>query len=372
MQADPANSFRDSGPRRTISSLILAVAALCLTFTGVACAATAPGAPFALVSPRKAEALEHSSHRTRGAALRNGEKVRRHAAHPVPRLQIEGRLPHRGGYDESMEAAKDFTAARDLALAGRLTRDPEKLKRAAGIISAWLAVYHPTYNPIDESRIDSLIIAYDLLPPDVKAPLAKPMNNFLRELAEGYLDRLPQVTDKTATNNWQSHRIKLITLASYALGDRSLIAQAKSAYRTQLANNIRPDGSTVDFQERDAVHYVVYDLEPLALAALAAQEHGEDWYHLKNPAGVGLEEALLWLKPYADGSATHDEFVRSKVKFDAERRKAGIAEFRGQFDPKGARGVMMIAARLDPRFIPTTKELGWSTPLFDLVWPLRD
>lgn len=335
-------------------------------------AAASSGAPFALVSPQKAEALARSTHRTRAAALRQGVRFRDRTPHAMPRLHIEGTLPHQGLHDESMEAVKDFIAARDLALAGRLTGDLTQSRRAASLISAWLAVYRPSFNPINDEKLDGLIIAYDLLPTDIKAPLVRPMTRFLREMAEGYLERLPRLMGSTARNNWQSHRIKLITLAAYALGDEKLVARAKEAFRAQLAANIRSDGSTFDFAERDAVHYVVYDLEPLALAALAAREHGDDWYRLKNPAGAGVEEALLWLKRYADGKATHEEFVRSKVRFDAQRRKAGVTGFGGRFDPKKARGVMMIAARLDPRFAPTSKSLGWSTPLFDLVWPLPD
>jgi len=290
----------------------------------------------------------------------------------MTRLQIEGTLPHHGAYDESVEAVRDFSAARDLALSGRLTGNSEDSRKAAAIISSWLSVYRPSHNPIDETQLDGLFIAYDLLPADIKAPLKNPMNRFLRELARGYLERIPAVTWDTATNNWQSHRVKLVTLAAYELGDADLVARAKDAFYAQISANIRPDGSTVDFAQRDAVHYAVYDLEPLALAALAAREHGDDWYHLKSPNGVGLEEALLWVKRYADGKATHEEFVHSKVKFDAERRKAGVKGFGGRFDPKSARALMMIAARLDPRFVPATKALGWSTPLFDLVWPLKD
>ncbi len=81
----------------------------------------------------------------------------------------------------------------------------------------------------------------------------------------------------------------------YAMRDLAI------AYRItrQIAFNLCADGSTFDFEVRDALHYVTYDLEPLAIAALAAREHGEDWVTPR------LTAAVDWLLPYARGEKTH-------------------------------------------------------------------
>ena len=89
-------------------------------------------------------------------------------------------------------------------------------------------------------------------------------------MAEGYLDKIAQEKAEDVAN-WQSHAHRSCTLASYALGDADLIARARQAFQRQISVNIKSDGSVVDFSKRDALHYVVYDLEPLTTAALAAK-----------------------------------------------------------------------------------------------------
>ena len=44
------------------------------------------------------------------------------------------------------------------------------------------------------------------------------------------------------------------------------------AIKKQIAANLRPDGSSLDFHERDALHYHCYDLEPLLTLAIAASQ----------------------------------------------------------------------------------------------------
>jgi hypothetical protein len=82
-----------------------------------------------------------------------------------------------------------------------------------------------------------------------------------------------------------------------------------------------------DFHERDAIHYVTYDLDPLMMAALSAQAHGQDWFAWKSPAGANLPGALDWLAPYAKGEKVHIEFANSKIQFDRDRAAAGQKEY---------------------------------------------
>jgi len=108
------------------------------------------------------------------------------------------------------------------------------------------------------------MLAYDLvgkwLPDDLRLKMAE----LIRALATGYLAVQPNTRKGTTVNNWQSHRVKLITLSAFALNDPRVISSAQRALQTQLDYNLRTDGSTVDFEQRDALHYVVYDLEPLS------------------------------------------------------------------------------------------------------------
>ncbi len=363
---------RFGGLARRAPGLLLVLAGLAIAGPGQA--AERDGHPFALVPPDKVAALAHAPDSPiRTQAIHSADRFIDRAPHAMATIHVEGTLPHQGIYDESREAIRDFSAASELALAGRLTGDPRYTDRATAILSAWITTYRSNFNPIDETLMDWLLIANDLLPDSARAPLAPAMNRFMRSMAEGYLERLPTLTGNTAINNWQSHRIKLITLAAYGLGDPRLIAQAKAAFRAQIAANILADGSTEDFADRDAVHYAAYDLQGLDEAAMAAKQHGDDWYHLKNPAGSSLESAMLWLLPYAEGVKTHKEFEHSNVKFDAQRRDAGLAEFNGSLDPKDTGDAIEIAARLDGRFAAVSKQVegGPTHYLYDLAWPVE-
>src|SRR5262249_32405082 len=158
-----------------------------------------------------------------------------------------------------------------LALAARLTGEARYAQAAAAIIGAWANVYKPSFNPIDETGFDMLFLAWDLLPAEARAPHVAAMAALLRGFAEGYLAH--PVGGRSANNNWNSHRVKGIALAAWSLGDTALVRRARETFAAQLRANIRGDGGTLDFEQRDAVHYVVYDLEPLSLTVLASRAH---------------------------------------------------------------------------------------------------
>lgn len=359
---------RDTPTRRAMVAGAAATASLAFLPTP---RARAQAAPFAMIAreaaggltglpasaPRGASAAEATRAQMVAYALRGARRWLDRVPQPLPVVHTEGTLPHQGIYDQSVEAKKDWQAARDLALGSRLAGDGAMAGKTVQLIKAWLAVYKPSFNPIDETDLDRLMLAFDLLEGSARAPVAADYGKFLAALASGYLDRMPALRGGTATNNWQSHRVKLATLAAYGAGDRGLIDRARAAYKKQLADNLKPDGSVLDFAERDALHYVTYDLEPLLAAALAAKTHGEDWYGEQNPAGVGLREALLWLAPYAEGKKTHQEFVRSSVAFDAARAKAGLPGFGGTWNKAEAEEVFTLAARLDKQFAPLAAAL---------------
>ena len=286
-------------------------------------------------------------------------------------IHVEGTLPHQGIYDESLESLKDMEAVLDLSLAWSVTHQAAYLKACQAYYGAWLSVYHPSFNPIDETRFDSFILGWDLVGASMDQDTQQKMRAFLRDMAEGYLAGKNITMEGTRTNNWQSHRVKLAALAAFSLGDQDLIARAKAAYLKQLQANLNADGSTIDYRERDAIHYTVYDLEPLATAALAAKAHGQDWYHLTNSKGASLKSALEWLAPYAAGKKDHVEFVHSTVAFDAKRRQAGVKGFAGKWEPETSGLLYQLAARLDDQWIALAKKLGGAPLWLNGLMPLK-
>jgi hypothetical protein len=281
-------------------------------------------------------------------------------------VHTEHTLPGDPIREASLLAERDWPFMLDNALAWRAGGGEAYLRTAERFLGAWAAVYRPDFNPIDETRLDSLIETYAIVRERLDAPLRASAERLIRALAEGYVERMKQGRDRGAqqsswTNNWQSHRVKLVTLAAAALGDPALFAQARRAYDRQLTANIRADGSVIDFAERDALHYVVYDLEPLLRAALAARAMNEDWYGPRD-GRPALADAVRWLEPYARGVETHMEFAHSSNAFDAERVRAGVAGFSGPFEPRRAAEVFWLAAAFELRYAGLARALAPQPP----------
>jgi hypothetical protein len=284
----------------------------------------------------------------------------------IAKIHVEGTLPHQGIWDASMEAKKDWPQMRNLAVMWKASHQQGQLQQLSQLLVAWADTYQIDYNPIDETDLDGLLDAFIIVRNDLPQETRDPVSRWVRTLGEGYLARMeqnPEATSGIWANNWNSHRVKLASLSAVALADRDLLRRARTQFQAQLSRNIRADGSTLDFEERDAIDYVTYDLEPLLHAALAAQLAGENWYALKGSSGAGLPEALAWLEPYALGQKSHEEFVHSTVRFDAQRRAAGLPGFAGLWDRKKAYIVYRYAALLDARFQPVSDSLpvvkGW-------------
>jgi len=301
---------------------------------------------------------------------------KRAAEHPraVARVHTEGTLPHQGIWDQSVEAKKDLPLLRDLALVWRVSHDRPTLMRLATLLDAWASIYQPSFNPIDETDFDALIDAYAVtqadLPPDTREKVAA----LLHAWSAGYLDRMQHPAKPGRgiwTNNWQSHRIKLATLAAVALGDAQLFEAARVQFRKQLTQNLHADGESIDFEERDALHYTVYDLEPLVRAAMAARLRDEDWLNLPGDSGATLAAGLNWLLPFALGEKTHEEYVHTTVKFDLQRRDAGVAGFSGQWQPKSSGQLYWLASTLDARYLPVAQKLFGAPPWISACWPLK-
>ncbi|WP_338524827.1 alginate lyase family protein [Pseudomonas batumici] len=283
--------------------------------------------------------------------------------HALPHLHTEGTLPNQGIREQSIEAEKDWPVLRQAALAWRLSADPHYLQQVDEGLTAWTSTYQPDFNPIDETNLDQLIDAYTLTASELRPETREASRAFLRKLGNGYLEQIRQFHGSKSSkniNNWQSHRVKLVTLAAAALADRAMLEQAFQLFEQQVADNLLPDGSVFDFRERDALHYVVYDLEPLVQAALAAKPYGigDNWLGYTAPGGASLGRSLDWLVPYASGQRSHEEFVHTSVKFDRDRAHVGESGYSGSWEPKSSNKLYWLAAQLDARYLSLARQLA--------------
>lgn len=262
----------------------------------------------------------------------------------------------------SWTSLQDMDVMLDMALAWRLTGERAFLSQSECYIDAWVSTYQITFNPIDEGRFEGLILAYDLTEADLAPATRARVDAFLRRLATGYIAAMEtgDVPIKpTLANNWQSHRIKLATLAAFQIGDAALVDRAHVLFDKHLEANLRADGSTLDFAQRDALHYVTYSLNSQLIAALAAQSHGQDWYRDRSATGKTLPGTLAWLGAYATGEKTHVEFLKSVVPYDRQRAAAGSAMFQNKpWNPDTSARTYLLASRLDPHWTGLSRRLS--------------
>ncbi len=314
---------------------------------------------YAMISPTVAAALKGQAETPEGKAIIGSAKANLTTTPNPFQFHVEGTLPHQGTWDQSVIALRDFPITLKLALAYRMTGDRAYLEAVDRYLSAWMGLYNVTLNPIDETGMDQLILAYDLTSSELSAETKAKMEVFLRGLATGYLGEIDKqkANKKVDIDNWQSHRIKLLTMASFSLGEAGLIERAQTAYMEHLAVNIDSTGLVHDFLKRDALHYVVYDLEPLTMAALSAKAHGQDWFHAQAPNGASVPLGLAWLTPFALGEKTHEEFVHSKIGFDAARAKAGMKGFAGLWEPVSSLTLFQTASVADAKYLPVYDKL---------------
>ncbi|HWU79287.1 MAG TPA: alginate lyase family protein [Caulobacter sp.] len=286
----------------------------------------------------------------------------------IPHAHTEGTLPGKGIREISLKAREDQPIVLNFAIAWRLTGDRRFLDATGRYLENWADVYQISFNPIDETGFDTLVMAYDLAEDDLPVPIRAKVDAFWRRMAVGYLDAMDAGT-KNANTNWQSHRVKLATIAAFQTGDAKIIDRARQAFRKQITANLYADGSMFDFHERDALHYVTYNLDPLMMAALAAQAHGEDWFTWKSPAGASLPKSLDWLAAFATGEKTHIEFVNSKIQFDRDRAASGQKEYAPHpWDVGNGVGTYSLASLLDGRYLALRDDLVKRTGKRPPVW----
>lgn len=305
---------------------------------------------FAIVSPTATRRLSGLAGTMEGKyAISVATKNLDRAPIRVSRIHVEGTMPHQGIFDTSVAAMAELGMMRDFALAYRLTGDRRFLAQASRYMDAGASNYELSFNPIDESGFDALMLTNDMCRGEFTPELEHKVNAFLRKMVEGYLASIANL-QKSNSTNWQSMRVKLITMGAFALRDPELIRDAKQAFERQITENIYPDGTVEDFHQRDALHYVTYDLDPLLMAAVSAHAHGMDWFHWRSPTGSSLDAAVSWLVPYAEGVKEHEEFVHSGVPFDKQRMEAGVAGFGKVWDPKESLKTLGLAAAMDSQF----------------------
>jgi hypothetical protein len=266
----------------------------------------------------------------------------------VKHLATAGRLASDPDKIASRQALEDMRKLEALGYAAVVTSNAAYGAAARRLILGWAQTYAPAGQPVDETKLEPLFTAYGLTRAGFTVQERKTVEAWLRLIAQRQCEPV-QPGSVTASNNWQSHRLKIVGSIGYLLEDRELIAWAEDGFKQQVGANLHPDGSSLDFHERDALHYHCYDLEPLLTLALAASQRGVALYDYRAPNGASLRQAVQFLVPYCNGTATHAEWVHSQVAFDRARAEAGEEKFAAGslFDPRGGLRALALASYFD-------------------------
>ncbi len=276
---------------------------------------------------------------------RQADEALKDEASPIKKIQTEGKLDGDPSKARTRESLGDMRKISSLAWAFAVEGEKSYRDKALEFILSWARENKPTGDPIDETNLDDVFVAYDLLKKDCPDKDRKTIEDWLRRVADAEVKSFR----KGGYNNWNSHRVKIVGMIGWCLRDRRMIGWTVDAYKEQISHNLKPDGSSIDFHDRDALHYHTYDVEPLLAVAICGRLNGTDLYHYKSSSGASLGKGVEFLVPYATGEKTHAEFVHTKAAFDRERAKNGQGDYTPGhlWSPGGAGGVFELNSFFD-------------------------
>lgn len=292
--------------------------------------------------------------------LKTADEALLAAPNPADTILTEGILQGDPRKTKTWKSLEDMQKVYALGLTYKITGDKKYLDKTSEFLLAWAKQNKPMGNPINDTNLDRIIFAYDLLKGDLNADVVLATKLWLNEVAKQEIKTLQQaVANKGSSksfNNWNSHRIKVLTEIAVSLEDKKLKDQAVQAYVMQISQNLKEDGSSFDFEERDALHYHIYDVDPLMVAATILNRDPKikgDFYTYQSKNGASLKTSVHFLIPFFTGEKTHAEFVNSKAAFDKKRAANGEKGYIAGtlFNPTEARSSIALATYFEPALL---------------------
>lgn len=308
-----------------------------------------------------APGADKSLARLYGAQRALADRALAEAPHPIDTIRSEGLLQGDPKKTATHESLGDMGKMYALALVYKVSGDAAYLQALERYLSAWTGTDKPRGDPIDDTNLDPVIEAYDMTKGELPADVERAVRDWLRLTAVWELTAVYNRPNRaTSYNNWHSHRLKVVGEIAFAIGDMALEGYTVRGLEAQIGRNLRADGSSEDFVTRDALHYHVYDLEPLLkLAMVLKRARGADYYTFTSSGGSSIQRSVQWLLPYVTGEKTHAEFVNSTVEFDRRRAQNGEAAYKAgsMFDPKNGVMTLLLAAFWDPALMETARKV---------------
>jgi len=285
---------------------------------------------------------------------------------PIEEIQSQGLLEGNPAKVASTKAVEDAYKVYALALFYRLYGGKIYLDKATAFLLAWSNTNKASGDPINETKLEDMITGYDLIRDQLSPENKNIIDNWLSNIADAELNSASAKPGKgTAINNWNSHRIKIITLIAYTLHAKKYSDVIITELEKQLAINLNPDGTTNDFVERDAFHYHTYDLEPLLTVCVAIyRATGKNYFNYQTPKGSSIKKCVDFMVPYMLGDKTHGEFVNSTVPFDLQRAQNNEKGYKAGtlFNSESGLYTLSLAAYFNPDDVAVITRTMSNTP----------
>jgi hypothetical protein len=280
---------------------------------------------------------------------------------PVDTIISEGHLATDQKKINTVKSLADMQKIYSLAIVYQITKKKEYRNKCVEFLLAWARTNRGVGNPINDTKLDAVWESYDLLKKEISRNNRAIIEQWMKQVADTEIVVfLAKKSNKSTYNNWNSHRIKVVGLIAYTLNNAAYQTYTDSSIRIQIRENLYPDGSGMDFKDRDALHYHIYTLEPLLkIATVIKRATGKDYFTYQSPSGSSIQKSVAFLVPFATGEKIHHEFVNSKVSFDrkrADNKEPGYT-IGADFQPATAEDALSYAAWFNDADTPIIQKL---------------
>ncbi|GAB3096113.1 hypothetical protein GCM10027217_10920 [Pseudomaricurvus hydrocarbonicus] len=212
----------------------------------------------------------------------------------------------------SRAALQDSDSAVILALSYVAFNRKEFHEMAKFILLKWSEVNIPTGNPIDETRLDGLVWAFAIICEELNADEVDKISEYFEAMYQA--KKKWKFGPKTALNNHKTHQLKMQMLIARALGNVDGFRSASESAAEHVQINIDAStGESIDYIQRDALYYHVYDLEAWLDIALISECCDQQ-----------VKSAYWYVVDKLQRHETGDEFKNSTAAIDENRAAAGF------------------------------------------------
>lgn len=203
----------------------------------------------------------------------------------------------------------------------------------------------PTGNPITECNVYFLCDAFRKISSAFSPEECKKIKEWAVAIASALLKSYDE--GFRIENNFQSHRIHIVSCIGYTFNQRVFVLWAYRAWSKQIETNLRPNGSSLDFEERDSLTYHVFNLQALVFTIkyLSPYFPRFNFYNYASPKNTSLKKSVDFLKPYIKGERQNIMFVNTKYASDKQIQVNLLGK---PWDRFNARNLILKCKEYDP------------------------